>query len=223
MDLAVVTSVWGDHSRFLGQWADSILDQTHKPTQAVIADLGATWQDLVHRAAERLTTAGIDARVETSAFTGMGAARNTAVAATTTEWVMHLDADDVLLPYSLADVATLSDHADVVSLGALIGNQSRCFPEITAEQILNHRHGCYSCSPFRRTLWEQRPWHTRNDFIDSTLWVGFAHLGARFTGTTRPGFIYRQHEGSFSHTLTPVQRRIAAHQWLTACREWTLT
>lgn len=223
MDLAVVSSAWGTYGRFLPEWAQSITAQTVPPSQVVILDAGCTDTASVSTARDLLTTAGLKTTVVTARCRGMGAARNTAVAATRTAWVMHLDADDLLLPHALEDVAALTPDADVVSLGALLGDQARCFPGITREQILDRNHGCYSCSPFRRTFWERRPWHTRNDWIDSTFWVGFAHLGARFTGTERPGFVYRQHPESFSHRLSPWEKRLATRQWLRACRRWSLT
>ncbi|WP_306365454.1 glycosyltransferase family 2 protein [Nocardia sp. CC227C] len=223
MDLAVCTSCWGDYGQYLPAWASSIADQTVKPAQAVIADLGITNRQHLRDAVDILTAAGITTLTATDSYRGMGAARNYAVRHSTAEWVMHLDADDVLLPHAVADTAALAAEADVVALGAVLGDGERCFPHVTRELILGRGFGCYSCSPFRRSLWERRPWHTRNDWIDSVFWVGLAHLGARFRGTVRPGFIYRQHPGSFSHRLSPVQRRAAAQQWKAACRQWSLT
>lgn len=224
IDLAVVTSVWGDYSRYLPEWAESVAAQHPvKPAQVVIADLGRTDETPMDAAVAILDTAGIDTTLIRDTYRGMGAARNTAVAATTTDWVMHLDADDLLLPHALTDTVALAPSADVVSLGALRDGRSHCFPAVTREQILNRKHGCYSCSPFRRRFWEARPWHTRNDWIDSVFWVGLAHAGARFAGTDRPGFVYRQHQDSFSHRLTPQQRRLATQQWLRACRSGSPT
>lgn len=222
MDLAACTSVWGSYGQYLPAWAASVAAQTIKPAQAVIADLGADADD-IGEAWAILTDAGIPTRVVTDVYRGMGAARNLAVQHATTEWVMHLDADDLLLPHALADTAMLAPTADVVALGAVLGDTERCFPDVSREVILARGFGCYSCSPFRRALWEQRPWQTRNDWIDSVFWVGLAHLGARFRGTVRPGFIYRQHADSFSHQLSTAQRSAAVRQWLEACRQWSLT
>lgn len=222
MNLTVTTSAWGDYARFLPDWAESITRQTVPPAEVVILDAGCHFVRHVDNAHQLLTEAGIPARIVRAPYSGMGAARNAAVEATVTEWVMHLDADDILLPTALEDVTALSDEADVVSLGALRDGHPVCFPHITREQILARKHGCFSCSPFRRRFWEQRPWHTRNDFIDSVFWVGLAHLGARFAGTSRPGFVYRQHEDSFSHRMTSQQRQAATRQWKDACRSWSL-
>lgn len=223
MDLAVVTSAWGDYGRYLPEWAESITAQTIRPAQAVIFDVGCRDTRPVSQAVEILMVSGIDAHAVRGRYRGMGAARNDAVAATAHEWVMHLDADDTLLPHAVADIAGLTHTADVVSLGAIRGGREICFPHVSREMILARGHGVFSCSPFRRSLWQQRPFHTRNDWIDSVFWVGLAHLGARFVGTTRPGFVYRQHQGSFSRRLTRLERRSADQQWRDACRHWSLT
>lgn len=222
-DLAVVTSCWGDYSQWLPDWAQSITSQTVKPKQVVIADLGVRYAEPLYHAIDLLVAAGIDAYPVWGLYEGMGAARNTAVAASTTPWVMHLDADDRLLPWAVADIEQVQPHADVVCIGGRRNRRPVLFPKASAERVLAGYLCCFSCAPFRRELWEQRPYQTHNDWIDSVFWVGFAHLGARFVPTERPGFIYRDHEGSFSHRLSPSDRQAASNQWRRACAEWTLT
>ncbi len=222
MDIAVVTSVWGDYSHYLPAWAESVAAQTLPPIETVIIDAGVTDLGPLAVAAGTLSTAGIQVHVSGIQYDTLGAARNAAVAACSTAWAMHLDADDLLLDHAIEDVAEIHADADVISLGAIRNGKPAVFPDITAEKILARQHGMFSCGAFRRSLWEQRPWHTHNDWVDSTFWVGLAHLGARFTSTGRVGFVYRQHEDSISHALTPHERAAAIDQWKRACTEWTL-
>lgn len=217
LDIGVVTTAWGDYGRFLPDWIASVQAQIVQPTRVTILDAGL---DDPGPACEVLAGSGLAWRVVIEPYRGMGHARNAAIEATPTEWVMHLDADDMLLPHALADVSELAPIVDVVSLGALQDGKPRCFPRINATKILAQQHGVFSCGAYRRSLWQRRPYIVTNDYIDSPLWVGFAHLGARFTGTSRPGFIYRQHDGSFSHRMHPAQRNIATRQWLALCQQW---
>ena len=217
MRLGVVTSVWGAYGRWLPDWVASVTAQSLRPELVTIVDAGA---DDLGPAREALATSGLTWQIVTARHEGMGAVRNTAIAATPTEWVMHLDADDVLLPHALADAAAVAEEADVVSLGALRDGQEVTFPYVSARMILRGRLGAFSCSPYRRHLWERRPYLTANDWIDSALWVGFAHLGARFTGTARAGFVYRQHDGSHSHTITRADKQAAYAQLRRLCRRW---
>jgi hypothetical protein len=215
--LGVVTSVWGAYGRWLPDWVASITAQSVRPELVTIVDAGA---DDLGPAREALAASGIDWQIVTTRHEGMGAIRNAAVAATPTPWVMHLDADDTLLPHALADTTALADQADVVSLGAIRDGQEVTFPHVHARTILRGRLGAFSPSPYRRHLWERRPYITVNDWIESALWVGFAHLGARFAGTRRAGFVYRQHDGSHSHTITPADKQAAYAQLRRLCRRW---
>jgi glycosyltransferase involved in cell wall biosynthesis len=217
LNLGVVTTVWGDYGRWLPAWIASVNGQTVRPELVTIVDAGA--HDL-GPAREALAASGLTCQIVTTRHEGMGAVRNAAIAATPTEWVMHLDADDVLLPHALADAAALAGRADVVSLGALRDGQEVTFPHVSARMILRGRLGAFSPSPYRRHLWERRPYITVNDWIESALWVGFAHLGARFTGTRRAGFVYRQHDGSHSHTITRADKQQASAQLRRLCRRW---
>ena len=225
IDLAVVTSCWGDYAKWLPDWAHSIGQQVVKPQQVVIADLGVTQTQPLYHAIDILCDEyGINAFPTWGLYEGMGAARNTAVAATDTEWIMHLDADDRLLPWALAECANVQEIADVICLGARRSDRRvQLFPSASNELVKAGYQCCFSCAPFRRSLWAKRPFQTANDWVDSVFWVGLAHLGARFVPTPRPGFIYRDHADSFSHKLTPEDRRAATAQWKQQCQEWSLT
>lgn len=219
MGIAVVTSAWSNYGRYLGEWARSVAKQSPVPDQVVIAEFGDCTRQ-ANLAALALRRRGIKTSVVSEPYAGMGSARNTAVAAAGTEWVMHLDADDLLLPGTLARVGRLMDDHDVISLGAKYkSGKERCFPDVSREWILTGRLGCFSCSPYRRSLWEQSPYQTQNDYVDSLLWVGFAHLGARFVGMRRPGFVYRQHHDSFKRSLTPEHLAAAKDQLRRAIRK----
>lgn len=220
MDIAVVTSCWGNYGGWLPDWAESITRQTLHPTQVIIADMGVRDAEPLYHAIDLLNEAGIPAFPVWDQHQGMGHARNTAVAATTTEWVMHLDADDVLLPRCLRDCSQLTEEADVICIGGVRHGRVKRFPEASTKAVLNGQHCSFSCSPFRRKFWELSPFQTENDWVDSVFWVGLAHQGARFKGTTHAGFRYRDHEDSFSHKLTPSDRQAALGQWRQSCEKW---
>lgn len=221
--IAVVTSGWGGYSRYLPGWAWSVAAQTVRPDEVVIVDCGFDDWGQVQTATRILAEAGIAFAVRQSMYLGYGAARNAAVEVTSAEWVMHLNVDDRLFSWAIADTLALTAAADVVSLGALHRGEARCFPRVSAQRILDEELGCFSCAAFRRELWERRPWHTYNDWVDSTFWVGLAHLGARFAGSDRPQFLYQDHPDSTSHRLTHIDRLLAARQLRAACAQWTLT
>ncbi|MFD6691087.1 glycosyltransferase family 2 protein [Streptomyces bacillaris] len=207
--IGVVTSAWGAYGRYLPEWVKSVAAQTVRPEMVTVLDAGV---DDIGPAREALTGSGLPWQVVRDTYRGMGAARNRAVEATPTEWVMHLDADDLLLPHCLADVRALAPWADVVSVGMRRGRREIVFPHASARQALSGRQVAFSCAAFRRSLWTRSPWHEANDWIDSAFWLGLARRGARFVSTRRAGAVYRQHAGSFSRRLTHRDRAAARAQ-----------
>lgn len=216
--IGVVTSAWGTYGRWLPEWVASVAAQTMRPELVTIVDAGV---DDIGPAREALEGSGLEWQVVRGSCRGMGAARNRAVEATPCEWVMHLDADDVLLPHCLADVAALTPRADVVSVGMLRGDREVLFPRASWRRALAGHHVAFSCAPFRRGLWQRRPYLTANDWVDSALWVGFAHLRPRWAATRRAGAVYRQHDDSFSRSLTRADRAAALVQLQNLRRRWT--
>lgn len=208
LDLAIVTSCH-NYGKYLEDWAQSIvhLDE-YRPRVCAIVDNGSTDTSPrdIRRAAQILKSAGIECRTARMPYANFGAARNRAVALSgDTEWVMHLDADDVLMTHALQDFAEIAPNADVVGFGyqrsgnlsAGPRNKTRTYSTHRGEKTLRSTAPCSGVSPFRRRFWEHTPY--REDMRggwDTALWIGFAHQNARFVPTRRPVFFYRQHADS---------------------------
>jgi glycosyltransferase involved in cell wall biosynthesis len=219
IDLAICTTVTANYVRFLPDWVTSIAAQTVKPAAVVVVGNGLTKTQ--RRAVERCV-AGVGGKVLNVPLQNYGRVRNIAVEGTTVPWLSHLDADDVLLPDALEQVAEIvaCTGADVVQLGwkpwvpgsveslrspqrTTYGDRdSRCPPVLYEpldgmEALGRRRRIAPGCAPFRRALWEQWPYpeHLLASF-DYGLWLGMAALGARFRPTMRAAFLYRQWPGS---------------------------
>lgn len=215
MNIAIVTSASNGYGQYLDDWADSILALTTLPAMAAVAHT-ASERDAAQRACRRLADAGLRvAACELDGAPNVGVLRNAAVALSDTEWVMHFDADDQLLPHALCDVAALAPHADVVALGyersgdlrAGPSNPRRLYSDTVGKQALQSTAPASGVSPFRRSFWERSPYRT--DMAggwDTALWLGFAHLGARFRATRRSAFQYRQHADSVFNTRRKSER-----------------
>lgn len=125
-DVAVVIPCY-NAAPWLSATLESVLGQTHRPTEVVVVDDGST-----DGSAEIAEAAG--ARVERQDRGGPGAARNRGVAVTEAPLVAFLDADDCFLPDKLAAqvahlertgaVASCTD-AWVVEDGMRTGRKSR--------------------------------------------------------------------------------------------------
>lgn len=204
--MTIVTSCSG-YGRFLGKWAASLLKLTQRPSHVVIYTHGvSTDRADALSAAQVLRFAGFSVTVaHEKTLLDYGTARNNAVALSSTEWVMHLDADDEIMPHALADAEALSVDADVISFGyrrsgdtfQRPSNETRLYRDADGEDILTHSAPCSGVSPFRRSFWERSPY--RIDMVgawDTAFWIGLARLGARFRATKRPVFWYYHHSDS---------------------------
>lgn len=205
MTHAIVTTVDGAYSKYLPDWADGVASQTVTPDQVVIVDNGADDPQAVQDAAE---TTGAEV-IATSWRLNRGRARNIAVAATRTEWVQHFDCDDIMHPWAIEHTDQFRDDADVVGWGwerwaeedVRYRPYTRIYERHRGPQTLAATGPASGPSPFRRALWDQAPY--RDDMPgawDTALWLGFAHLDARFVPTSRPVFRYRFHRDSIFQT-----------------------
>lgn len=204
--LTIVTSCSG-YGRYLEEWADSVAKLRIRPGAVCVFTHGSEEDQRAGLAAvAKLDAAGIQAKFEWSAERlDFGTARNRAVAMSSSEWVMHLDADDQIMPHATEDFIRLAPGADVIAAGyERTGDlktgpslRRRLYSSTVGEEALRVVAPCSGVSPFRRSFWERKPYRT--DMLgawDTALWIGFARMGARFEATKRPVFWYRQHADS---------------------------
>lgn len=204
--LTVVTSCTG-YGQYLSDWAESIVKQSMFPGRVVILTHGTAADAMLGAAAAlRLKLAGVNADwVHEDDKLDFGVARNCAVSHAETEWVMHFDCDDTLYPYAIQEFFDLAPDADVISAGytlagkvsGAVARRQRLYKDATGKDAFNLSSISSGVSPFRKSFWERSPYRT--DMVgawDTALWIGFAHLGARFRATRRAVFMYRQHSDS---------------------------
>jgi glycosyltransferase involved in cell wall biosynthesis len=203
MQLTIVTTCSG-YGQYLNAWARSITTQTMRPHAVIIFTHGSDSAQ-GSAAATILTNVGFsNVRHEHCHETlDFGEARNRAVALAQTDWVMHFDADDTLLPNAIADFTALAPDADVISAGyvlsgnARLSTRDRCYQSADGIKALDLQSLASGISPFRKSFWVRSPYRT--DMMgawDTALWIGFARLGARFRATSRAVFHYNQHADS---------------------------
>ena len=218
IDLAIVTSCH-NYGKYLNDWAQSVVALTTKPKRVAIIDNGstdATWAQ-VQAAAKMLEDTGLEVHVKRTPLTDFGTARNEAVSlGGDAEWIMHMDTDDMFMPHCLDEVKARMPNADVIPLGyERVGdlasgprNRTKLYKSSRGKSTLTSTAPASGVSPFRRSLWEQTPYRT--DMIggwDTAMWIGFAHLNARFVPSKRTCFKYRQHGDSIFNQRRKHNRR----------------
>jgi len=206
-ELTIVTSCI-HYGKYLAAWAESIRNQIIKPGAICIFTHGMENDRVIAQSVVgRLNRNGFVAtHIHHVGALDLGTARNNAVAMAQTEWVMHLDADDTLLPWAVREFMAVAPDADVIQSGYVrsgrmymgaAGRKERIYRGADGLDALQLPSISSGCSPFRKSLWLQRPYRT--DMLgawDTALWLGFARLGARFRPTKRAVFSYFQHPDS---------------------------
>lgn len=209
-NLTIVTSCH-NYGQYLKDWATSLVKMNTFPDRVVIVNNGSTDDTAkqVEDAFGIITKAGIACSFRHIERTDFGSARNVAVSMAETEWVQHFDCDDMAMPHMVDDFLKLANDADVVAMGYERSgnlkegpsNRTRVYRSTQGQTTLKAIAPASGVSPFRKSFWEQRPYRTdMKGGWDTALWLGFAHLNARFLATKRPCFWYRQHGDSIFNT-----------------------
>ena len=225
-DIGIVTTVWGDYGKYLPEWASSVCQQTVKPKIVTLVVAGETpnnapkiWREkCVPLFNEKEIAYQIKILPE---HKGMGYARNAAVRETKTKWIMHLDVDDLLLPFAIYELSILSKDADVIVPGVRKETMSgeliyekiftnKKLPSL--ERISKGKGSGSSMNTYRRSFWEKQPYIEENEFVVTSLLIGFLHLGARVKATDKACCIWRFREDSHWHFDLSSKKRIAAKE-----------
>ena len=225
MNIGVVTSFYNGYDRFLPEWALSICRQSIRPEQVVMVASGAmkdpgnlqTAMKLFERYQLRFTA------YQLPNHKGMGNARNAAVRACGTEWVIYLDVDDILLPAGIEYVSRYEKDADVICTSLAVegdrGRKQFCYKDSTTEKQLRGEHCSSSHSAFKKDFWKKSPFIETNDYIEQPFWLGLAQAGARFVGTVEPISLYRSRKSGHNMSMTKEQRKEAREQYARFVKE----
>lgn len=171
MSVTVVSCVYGDHVRFVNDWATAV--EALKPAPAAVVVKGADpclWR---HPQAFYLQKA---------------------IEAADTDWVVIADIDDLLLPDALAGLDDV--QADVWQLGFERSDGERYIPPtLTADQVLALDRNVLVGSSAIRT----EAFHAVGGFPDIALqdwglWRRLARAGMTFESSGRTHFRYMRHE-----------------------------
>jgi GT2 family glycosyltransferase len=148
---------------------------------------------------------------------GTAKARNRGVEAVESDYVLMLDADDMIGPdYLFEATQLLSRGTDVVNPDALLfgrRNARWVVPDVTTLQMLLDRNWVHCCSAFRHGLWsriggldERMPC-----WMDYDFWIRAAAAGAVIRGLHGDHFYYRQHGRSLSDNARVLKSSLQAY------------
>jgi Glycosyl transferase family 2 len=187
---------------------DSLLAQTFSRWEAIVVDDGST--DATASIAARYAAIDVRIRVITQRPCGISRARNAGIAATSSEWLLFLDADDWLLPLALE---RLTAAGNAPSLDAVYGGWVRVTPggqQIAEPYTPDERtifvtlagfcpFAIHACVVRRQAVEQLEGFDpSLQSCEDWDLWQRVARTGARFVAITDVVACYRMRPHSAS-------------------------
>lgn len=202
MKISVVIPSY-NQQEFLPEAIESVLAQTYKPEEIIVIDDGSNDKSLsLARHYEKL---GV--KVVAQVNKGLSSARNTGIMNATGEYVLPLDADDLLLETCLAVI-----NQKIEETGAdVVAPSFKCFGVSQALVILNStitleaqkqaNHLGYCAAIRRSCLLEVGGYSPRMTwgYEDYHLWFDLLNRGKKFVTIPEVLWLYRTKEQSMIH------------------------
>jgi glycosyltransferase involved in cell wall biosynthesis len=206
-----------DYGHFVGEAIDSVLSQTYEAVEAIVVDDGSAddTQQVLARYGSRIRTVRLDGR-------GVSVARNEGFNVSTGEFVVFLDADDLLLPDAIAaQVAHFEQHPDADAVHGqwyhcdvrrctwrLAGNPHQV-GDILRHIVLGNVAAIHAVMTRRRTIAAAGGFDPAVSYTaDWEMWLRLATRGHRFGFVRRPVAVYRVHGSGMAGKLDRATRDV---------------
>lgn len=199
--LTVVITAY-NYARYLDECIQSVLDQSVKADEIIVVDDEST--DNTREIVAKYPVKYIWQRNK-----GLSGARNTGIRAATSEYIMSLDADDMLRPDAIKEHMKLTAPDAVAQCGLMyFGSQIATFrPQGANLQSLLKTNSVYCNSVFPKKAWievggyDESP-TMRLGLEDWLFWIECAVKGYKFNTGDYIALLYRRHEGAMTQATT---------------------
>jgi glycosyltransferase involved in cell wall biosynthesis len=210
--------------QFLPEAVESVRNQTVRPAELIIVDDGSTDEATLSTLA-MYRDQGLT--VHRTSNKGAPAARNYGIARSTSEYILCLDADDILLPEYLQEVAPILDERQEIGIVTphveFFGDKVGIWKTMDYNPPALLRENCISsASMFRKICWEQvGGYHNIPAFQDWDFWISIMEAGWKWSVVAKPLYRYRVRPKSISEygrsnrgqlLRTILQRHSASYQ-----------
>lgn len=198
-----------NYAHFLAEAVLSVIGQTYTQWELIIVDDGSVDNtvEIAHRLQHHYSNCAIIVLHQSNG--GLSAARNTGIHHAHGEYILTLDADDLLAPTFLEQTVQILASDPHVGIAytdiRLFGTQEevrRIAPFSLEDLKRNNRIVCHSL--FRRIAWVQSGGFNtalRLGYEDWDFWLRVAEQGWGWKGVAEPLALYRKH-GVSMHDVT---------------------
>jgi glycosyltransferase involved in cell wall biosynthesis len=189
---------------YLPEAVESVLNQTLKEIEIIVVNDGSV--DNTREVAEAIIEENINyhIRLINQDDSGLASARNRGIAEAQGQYIIPLDADDLIAPTMLEECSSILDEETDISL---VYTDRQDFGEI--EKIwragkydlshLKYFNQIYYCALFRKQIWEEIGGYRTNisGCDDWDFWIAAAARGYQGYHITKPLLKYRRRKKSF--------------------------
>lgn len=183
MSLSIVTSFYNKYDRFLNVWIDAILLSSKLPDEVVMNVSGNDFditnlQNVLHKLKNVVAY-----KIIYTEHHSMGRARNNAVRAATSDWIMYLNVDDLVTPNCFKDIYDNLPIKEDVLTGSMAwvnypkGDKIRVYNS-TTDDILHGTTNDHSV--YRKSMWRKSYYIEYSGDVDVAFWIGLVQVGAKF-------------------------------------------
>jgi glycosyltransferase involved in cell wall biosynthesis len=201
-----------NYGEYVQEAVDSALKQ-NVDVELIVVDDGSTDQPTIE-VLNKLRVAGV--QVYRQENQGIPGARNSGIRLTTAEFVVCLDADDLIMPdYCSTCVEILRSKPDigfVYSTTQVFGSENKLWSKkrFSGVTLLIDDY-IPSSAMFRRVVWEQVGGYAdqmKRGYEDWDFWLGAFEKGWQGFHISEPLFMYRKHPGSLLHSSNLSRRML---------------
>jgi len=194
------------HAKYLREAMDSVLEQSYPVHELIVVNDGSP--DNTSEVVKEYMSTHAHVKLVEKTNGGLASARNAGIAVATGDYIMCLDADDILTKDAIKEHVKLMDDKSVVTCGLMwFGNAVGTFrPKGATLETLVKSNSVYCNSMFPRSAWGDVKYDEsdimRLGLEDWLFWIELADKGYTFKTNDYIALLYRKHGSNMTNTTT---------------------
>lgn len=197
------------YAHYLSECVESVINQSERAHEIVIVSDGAVDNtvDIAKELIKKYPYQNIILIEKENG--GLSSARNTGIREATSEYILCLDADDMLRPDAIKEHLKIAGENVIAQCGLMyFGNQVAEFrPQGATLESMLKANTVYCDSVFTKKMWEAVGGYDESETMRLGLedWMYFIELmanGAKVVTSDYIALLYRRHGNTMTHTTT---------------------